>query len=250
MESVTSPIPVSTPSSAHSLGSDWEQLLDETTGRHYYYNQALKQTSWTAPEPSPPPSSTDKALSHGKEANGPPPLPEEDYPSDQLEDSHISLQLPKDFQLSQIKRAVIPRAVVDMHKDVPVGWTHSVGAGGKSLYTNELSHEQWTQSTDDKGIKYYYLKDGSKCQWTLPEASVPAGQPINGNGTDQEAQSILNNWRQSQLNMSQEDLKFSPSHRRIASDHASDASSSGNSPESQHYVCNMTSVFSSPRWSF
>ncbi len=71
MESVTSPIPVSTPSSAHSLGSDWEQLLDETTGRHYYYNQALKQTSWTAPEPSPPPSSTDKALIHGMEANGP-----------------------------------------------------------------------------------------------------------------------------------------------------------------------------------
>ncbi len=74
-----------------------------------------------------------------------PPLPEEDYPSDQLEDSHISLQLPKDFQLSQIKRAVIPRAVVDMHKDIPVGWTHSVGAGGKSLYTNELSHEQVTR---------------------------------------------------------------------------------------------------------
>lgn len=74
-----------------------------------------------------------------------PPLPEEDYPSDQREDSHISLQLPKDFQLSQIKRAVIPRAVVDMHKDVPVGWTHSVGADGKSLYTNELSHEQVTR---------------------------------------------------------------------------------------------------------
>ncbi len=74
-----------------------------------------------------------------------PPLPEEDYPSDQLEDSHISLQLPKDFQLSQIKRAVIPRAVVDMHKDIPVGWTHSVGADGKTLYTNELSHEQVTR---------------------------------------------------------------------------------------------------------
>ncbi len=66
-----SSIPVSTPSSAHSLGSDWEQLLDETTGRHYYYNHALKQTSWTAPEPSPPPSSTDEALSHDKEENGP-----------------------------------------------------------------------------------------------------------------------------------------------------------------------------------
>uniref|UniRef100_A0A8C1PZ74 Rho GTPase activating protein 27, like n=1 Tax=Cyprinus carpio TaxID=7962 RepID=A0A8C1PZ74_CYPCA len=232
MESVTAPISVSTPSSAHSLGSDWEQLLDETTGRHYYYNHALKQTSWTAPEPSPPPSSPDEAHSHGKEPNGPPPLPEEDYLTNQREDSHISLQLPKDFQLPQIKRAIIPRAVLDMHKDVPVGWAHSVGADGKSVYTNELTHEQWIQSKDDKGKMYYYLKDGSKCQWTLPEASVPPGQPINGNGTDQDAQPVL---RKSQFSVSQEDLKFFPSHRRIASDNASDAFSSGNSPESQHY---------------
>uniref|UniRef100_A0A8C1HDK2 Rho GTPase activating protein 27, like n=1 Tax=Cyprinus carpio carpio TaxID=630221 RepID=A0A8C1HDK2_CYPCA len=203
MESVTAPISVSTPSSAHSLGSDWEQLLDETTGRHYYYNHALKQTSWTAPEPSPPPSSPDEAHSHGKEPNGPPPLPEEDYLTNQREDSHISLQLPKDFQLPQIKRAIIPRAVLDMHKDVPVGWAHSVGADGKSVYTNELTHEQWIQSKDDKGKMYYYLKDGSKCQWTLPEASVPPGQPINGNGTDQDAQPVL---RKSQFSVSQEDL--------------------------------------------
>uniref|UniRef100_A0A671LUZ5 Rho GTPase-activating protein 27-like n=1 Tax=Sinocyclocheilus anshuiensis TaxID=1608454 RepID=A0A671LUZ5_9TELE len=213
MESVTSPIPVSTPSSAHLLGSDWEQLLDETTGRHYYYNYALKQTSWTAPEPTePPPSSTDK-----------PPLPEEDYPTNQREDSHISLQLLKDFQLPQIKLAIIPRAVVDMHKDVPVGWAHSVGADGKSVYTNELTHEQWIQSKDDKGKMYYYLKDGSKCQWTLPEVCIGFSLDVQ---------------------------KFSPSHRRIASDNASDASSSGNSPESQHNVCNMTSVISSPQWNF
>ncbi|XP_052407708.1 rho GTPase-activating protein 15 isoform X6 [Carassius gibelio] len=234
MESVTSPIPASTLSSAHSLGSDWEQLLDETTGRHYYYNHALKQSSWTAPEPSPPPppSSPDKTQSQGKEPNGPPPLPEEDYPANQREDSHISLQLPKDFQLPQIKRAIIPRAAVDMHKDVPVGWAHSVGADGKSVYTNEHTHEQWIQSKDDKGKMYFYLKDGSKCQWSLPEASVPPVQPVNGNGTDQEAQPVL---KPSQFSVSQEDLKFFPSHRRIASDNACDAFSSGNSPESQHY---------------
>ncbi|XP_026063376.1 rho GTPase-activating protein 27-like isoform X3 [Carassius auratus] len=238
MESVTSPIPASTPSSAHSLGSDWEQLLDETTGRHYYYNHALKQSSWTAPEPSPPPppSSPDKTQSQGKEPNGPPPLPEEDYPANQREDSHISLQLPKDFQLPQIKRAIIPRAAVDMHKDVPVGWAHSVGADGKSVYTNELTHEQWIQSKDDKGKMYFYLKDGSKCQWSLPEASVPPVQPVNGNGTDQEAQPVL---KPSQFSVSQEDLKFFPSHRRIASDNACDAFSSGNSPESQHYQSSM-----------
>ncbi|KAL1277835.1 hypothetical protein QQF64_024508, partial [Cirrhinus molitorella] len=234
MESVTSPIPVSTPSSAQ--GSDWKQFLDEDSGRHFYYNPTLNQSSWTAPtELLPPPSSTDKVHSHGKEANGPPPLPEEDYPTNQREDSHISLQLPKDFQLPQIKRAVIPRAVVDTQKDVPAGWTQSVGADGKTVYTNELTHDKWIQSKDDKGKTYYYLNDGSKRQWTLPEASVPPGQPINGNGIDQDALPVLNNWRQSQINTSLEDLKFSPSHRRIASDNASDASSSGNSPESQHY---------------
>ncbi|XP_050961704.1 rho GTPase-activating protein 27 isoform X2 [Labeo rohita] len=235
MESVTSTIPVSTPSSSHSQGSDWKQYLDETTGRLYYFNPTLNQTSWTAPEQSPPTSSTDKAHNHGNEANGPPPLPEEDYPTNQREDSHISFHLPKDFQLPQIKRAVIPRAIVDTHKDVPVGWTQSVGADGKSVYTNELTQEQWIQSKDDKGKMYYHLKDGSKRQWTLPEASVPPGQPINGNGIDQDSLPVLNNWRQSQFSASQEDLKFSPSHRRIASDNASDASSSGNSPESQHY---------------
>lgn len=71
MESVTSSIPVSSPSSAHSLGSDWEKLLDETTGRHYYHNHASKKTSWTAPEPSSPTSSTDMAHSHGNEADEP-----------------------------------------------------------------------------------------------------------------------------------------------------------------------------------
>ncbi|XP_067268675.1 rho GTPase-activating protein 27 isoform X2 [Pseudorasbora parva] len=234
MESATSPRPASTSSSAHSLGSDWEQLLDETTGRHYYYNQALKQTSWTAPEQSPPPSSMEGAHSLGKELDEPPPLPDEDYPKNQLEGSHTSFQLPKDLNLHQIKRAIIPRAVMDTHKDVPLGWTHSVGADGKNIYTSELTHEQWIQSKDDKGKLFYYSKDESRCLWTLPEASVLPGQPMNGNGIEQNAQPVLNNWRFT-IAVSQEDLKFSPSHRRIASDNASDASSTGNSPESQHY---------------
>lgn len=124
---------------------------------------------------------------------------------------------------------------MDTNKDVPTGWTQSVGTDGKSVFTSELTHEQWIQSKDEKGKLYYYSKDGSKCQWTLPEASVPPGQPMNGNGVEQDGPPVLNNWRYTQFNISQEDLKFSPSHRRIASDNASDASSSGNSPESQHY---------------
>ncbi|TRY96479.1 hypothetical protein DNTS_031531 [Danionella cerebrum] len=231
MESLTSLVPVS--SSANSQGSDWEQLLDETTGRPYYYNHASKQTSWAAPVTTVSPTNQQGPQSEGREVVGPPPLPEEDYPTNDPEDPPSSLQLPKDFQLPQIKRALLPRAGLDSQKDVPVGWTHSVGADGKSVFTSELSHEQWIHSKDEKGRLYFHLKDGSKCRWTLPEVSP--GLPVNGNGVEQEAQPPLNHWRYTQFNLSQEDLKFSPSHRRIASDQASDVSSSGNSPESQHY---------------
>ena len=44
------PAPSST-SPALPRSSDWKQPLDETTGRHYYYNHTLKQTTWEAPEP-------------------------------------------------------------------------------------------------------------------------------------------------------------------------------------------------------
>lgn len=47
------PAPSSLPPTL-SQDSDWEQLLDETTGRRYYYNAVLNQTSWVAPEPLSP----------------------------------------------------------------------------------------------------------------------------------------------------------------------------------------------------
>ena len=50
METFAMPAPTST-SSAVPQSSDWKQVLDETTGRHYYYNDILKQATWVAPEP-------------------------------------------------------------------------------------------------------------------------------------------------------------------------------------------------------
>lgn len=47
------PTPTSLPPTP-SPGSDWEKILDETTGRHYYYNAALNQSSWAAPGPLSP----------------------------------------------------------------------------------------------------------------------------------------------------------------------------------------------------
>lgn len=62
MESLTFPLPtVSTPSSTDSVGSDWQQVWDEATGRHYYYNHTLNQTTWSAPDLLSPPPSTDES---------------------------------------------------------------------------------------------------------------------------------------------------------------------------------------------
>ncbi|KAG7273113.1 hypothetical protein CRUP_024843, partial [Coryphaenoides rupestris] len=70
--------PLTPASSASSQGSSvWEQLVDECSGRPYYYNPISGATSWSPP---PPLSPSSPALSPRTESNGPPPLPEEDYP--------------------------------------------------------------------------------------------------------------------------------------------------------------------------
>ncbi|GAA6069771.1 rho GTPase-activating protein 12 isoform X3 [Tachysurus ichikawai] len=78
---------------------------------------------------------------------------------------------------------------------------------------------QWIQSKDEKGKLYYYLKDSSVSQWNLPE--------VLGNGLEQDGQSVPKNLRP----VSHEDTRFFPSHRRIASDHSTDSSSTVNSAD-------------------
>lgn len=33
--------------------------------------------------------------------------------------------------------------------------------------------KQWIKSVDERGQTYYYLRDGSKSQWNLPEVNSP-----------------------------------------------------------------------------
>ncbi|XP_008293018.1 rho GTPase-activating protein 27-like isoform X2 [Stegastes partitus] len=88
-------------SPASSQGSCvWEQLVDEVSGRFYYYNPTTGATSWALPEPlspsSPPGSNRD---------NVPPPLPEEDYPVEN--DNNVFTTNPQQHV------SVIPRAQLD-----------------------------------------------------------------------------------------------------------------------------------------
>ncbi|XP_059180948.1 rho GTPase-activating protein 27 isoform X2 [Centropristis striata] len=252
-----SPSPPQSPALSPSTASpgwtsDWEQLVDETSGRPYFYNAMSGETSWEPPEPlSPYPTVMEPMSVHRFHEDGPPPLPEEDYPSEdypgaEAPEGHEELlaagpppTLPKEFTLSHLSRTIIPRANLD--RSTPAGWSLNVEPNGTWVFTNDHSPEQWIKSVDDRGQTYYYLRDGSRSQWNLPE--VPGGQSRIENGVEADNASVIKNWRHTmgpaQFSSAQDEGRFFPTHRRNTSDYSSDSSSTGNSPETQHNVQNL-----------
>ncbi|KAJ8404326.1 hypothetical protein AAFF_G00340990 [Aldrovandia affinis] len=238
-------VPLSSPSTSPSpspptaAGSDWEKLLDEASGRPYFYNHVSRETSWVPPELGSPSSEVTEPVSLPQlQEDGPPPLPDEDYPMDDDEERKPPPTYPKDHALAQLKRSAVPQFILDVAP--PAGWARSVDPEGKIVFTSEHTQEQWIKSVDDRGQTYYYLRDGSRSLWKLPELPVTSGQPKVGNGVDPEGVSVLKNWRHTMsptlFSPSKDDVKFFPAHRRNISDYTSDASSSGNSPELPHHA--------------
>ncbi|KAK1794339.1 hypothetical protein P4O66_011229, partial [Electrophorus voltai] len=174
----SSPSPACSPAgpSPLCLASGWEQLLDESTGRHYFFNPVSGESSWDPPEEQ---LGRCNSLRDGE----PPPLPEEDYPAEEdfsaslgQEDpgSPSSFSLSSEYSLAHVKKAFIPRACLD--RNTPPGWHLSVDADGAWVFTSEYTQEQWIKSLDERGQTYYYLRDGSKSQWNLPELTADMGQ--------------------------------------------------------------------------
>lgn len=254
-----SPSPPQSPALSQSTASppawtsDWEQLVDETSGRPYFYNPMSGETSWEPPEQlSPYPPLMEPMSVHRFHEDGPPPLPEEDYPSEdypaaEQPEGYQELlatgppTLPKEYTLSHVSRTIIPRANLD--RSTPSGWNLNVEPNGTWVFTSEHSPEQWIKSRDDRGQTYYYLRDGSKSQWNLPEVPVAPGHSRMENGVEADNASVIKNWRHTmgpaQFSSAQDDGRFVPTHRRNTSDYSSDSSSTGNSPETQHNVQNL-----------
>ncbi|XP_014845771.1 PREDICTED: rho GTPase-activating protein 12-like isoform X1 [Poecilia mexicana] len=88
-------------SPASSQGScEWEELLDETSGRVYYHNHKTGTTSWALPDPTSPLSPAGSTGSRNQD-DVQPPLPKPDYPVDGHNNNGDSVFT----QLPQIPRA-------------------------------------------------------------------------------------------------------------------------------------------------
>ncbi|TRY91596.1 hypothetical protein DNTS_021758, partial [Danionella cerebrum] len=176
--------------------SDWERLLDENTGRHYFFNSVSGQSSWDPPE--------DVIVSPGERRSlqeCTPPLPVEDYPqTPELEAAVSPASAPAEYSLIHVKKMSIPR---------------------------------WIKSLDDRGRTYYYLRDGCKSLWKLPEYSGNNGQYGMGNGSTGEQDTLASNWRHSTGYHDEKSSSF-PSNTPD-----SDASSS---PEMPNNVSNLEKV--------
>ncbi|KAK7123088.1 hypothetical protein R3I94_020011 [Phoxinus phoxinus] len=171
--------------------SDWEKVLDDNTGRHYFFNSVSGQSSWDPPEDISSPGNISFL------EDFPLPLPEEDYPaSPDLEESS-PLSMPAEYSLISMKKVSIPRVSLD--QNTPPGWTLNVDPEGTWVFTSHFTQEQWIKSLDDRGRTYYYLRDGSKSQWNLPEYSGNPGQYGVGNGAsgEQDSMGSTQNWRHS-----------------------------------------------------
>ncbi|XP_034721187.1 rho GTPase-activating protein 27-like [Etheostoma cragini] len=121
-----SPSPLLSPPS--SQGSCvWEQLMDDVSGKVYYYNPASGSTSWDGPEPPSPQG----PAPNRKSSEGPPPLPEEDYPvNDNV------------FTMNPQQQLLIPRAHL---KEIPALPQRLMGNGVSEEGTG-ASARNWRHS--------------------------------------------------------------------------------------------------------
>ncbi|KAF0025734.1 hypothetical protein F2P81_022615 [Scophthalmus maximus] len=160
-----SPVLPPSASSPPAWTSDWEQLVDESSGRPYFHNQMSGETSWELPEQlSPYPALMEPMSVHRFHEDGPPPLPEEDYPSEDypaagLPEAYDELfatgppTLQKEYTLSHLARTVIPRANLD--RSTPTGWNLAVDPNGTWVFTSEHCPDQRSVPTHRRNTSDY-----------------------------------------------------------------------------------------------
>ncbi|KAM9783670.1 rho GTPase-activating protein 12 [Syngnathus typhle] len=189
-----SPVPSSlSPTPSQSGCEMWEQLTDQNSGRLYYYNPVSGATSWNAPTLAP---HIDDAAGL---ADGPPPLPKEDYPVDANRDNDAVFT-------TQVRQQDNPRMHLErkdgfrMSNGAPdqrVAWRHSVAEdtfASRHFADFRRDSPDSTQHYDRFGLRRNLSNRSSDSQQghLLEKAGIVNKTKVVDNG-----KKIRKNWSQS-----------------------------------------------------
>ncbi|KAB0365645.1 hypothetical protein FD754_009801 [Muntiacus muntjak] len=70
----------------------------------------------------------------------------------------------------------------------PPGWSRHVSPDGQTVYTNNITEEQWVRLENQHGKPYFYNPDDASVQWTLPQVPVPVPAPRNIHKSNQNSE--------------------------------------------------------------
>ncbi|XP_013393142.1 rho GTPase-activating protein 12-like [Lingula anatina] len=145
-----------------NLDYGWEEHLDETTGRTYYYNVHTRQTSWNPPRVRARIRSHSDAVFTARQRLQLNTSRDSAFSSDFSPASPVSPHSPS---ISPLR----PSTLSSKSASLPRGWKQEVNDGGEVTFVNDGLGEKWLCSQDDQGRTYYYKEDGSESAWELPE---------------------------------------------------------------------------------
>ncbi|XP_042183084.1 rho GTPase-activating protein 27-like isoform X4 [Oncorhynchus tshawytscha] len=207
--SPSSQFPSLSPTSASppAWTSDWEQCLDVTSGRQYFYNPG--ETSWESPEPQCPYPALMEPLSGLRSLEeGPPPLPEDDYPADNYlaevdlpEEELLAVSpvtphsFPKDYTPSHVTRAVIPRASLD--RSAPTGWNLNIDPDGTWVFSNRHSPDQFSPTHRRNASDYGSCVNNSPEMGQHHVQSLEKVGILNKTKVSENGKRVRKNWAQS-----------------------------------------------------
>ncbi|XP_070836785.1 rho GTPase-activating protein 27 isoform X2 [Chaetodon trifascialis] len=175
---LASPSPLLSPASSQGC-CVWEQLVDEVSGRFYYYNPNSGATSWDAPEPLSPSSSPPGPTASRRHEDGPPPLPEEDYPVDGHKDDTVFTMLP------HLPQRLMGNGVSEEGATVQVrNWRHSVAED--TFVSHRRNVSDFTETSHRR-----HSPDSPECH-LLEKAGIINKTKVADNG-----KKIRKNWSQS-----------------------------------------------------
>ncbi|KAM9749817.1 rho GTPase-activating protein 27 isoform 4-T4 [Dama dama] len=175
--------PATSPASVgshESLETEWGQYWDEESRRVFFYNPLTGETAWEDEFEDQPEDEQEMqpGLSPSSPRDQRPPTPETDYPD-------LLASYPEE-DYSPVGSLSEPGPASP--SVTPPGWSRHVSPDGQTVYTNNITEEQWVRLENQHGKPYFYNPDDASVQWALPQVPVPVPAPRNIHKSNQNSE--------------------------------------------------------------